>query len=65
MQAPIYSSDPRSKLNRARNTLWAAKYMLGAANQEPHRYSKSLWMGRINVYRAELRKIAHEMRDAQ
>ncbi len=60
-----YSSNPHSKLNRARRALWAARYMLGAANQEPHRYSKSLWMGVLNRNRAELRKVVRDMRAAQ
>lgn len=60
-----YSSNPHSKLNLARRGLWAAKHMLGAANQEPQRYSKSLWMGILNQRRAELRKLASEMRASQ
>jgi len=57
-----YSSDPYSDLNEARRALWSAKDMLGAANASSDRYSKSFWMGRINTYRADLRKISHRVR---
>lgn len=62
MKALQYSTDRYSDLNHARRALWCAKDMLGAANAQPHLYSKSFWMGRINEARSELRKIAHQVR---
>ena len=65
METLTYSSDRYSELNEARRALWSAKNMLGHANAEPHLYDKSLWMGQINVHRAQLRQVAYRMRAAQ
>ena len=57
-----YSSSYDSELNSARRALWVARYMLGLANKQPEKYSKSLWMGKINKARNNLRKVARSVR---
>jgi len=51
-----------TELNNARMEFYLSKIILSVANKLPNIFSKSEAMADLNRRRAELRKIAHEMR---